>query len=122
VNSKQKSVNRSTTTRQILIAPDLFFLVPDARSAILVFLVTHGTLRETFAVNLLKKSMKACRNAIQADEIHWQMADRSLIVTGTKDAVLLTFRRGQTNLGSEAIRLSGTTLRAFRDTLEELSK
>jgi hypothetical protein len=50
------------------------------------------------------------------------MADGSLTVTGTKDGILLKFRRGQTGLGSESVRLSGVSLRAFRDTLEELSK
>jgi len=122
MNSKPDSLNQFAKLRQIPIAPELFFLVPDERFAILVFPVSRGTPLEIFSVTMSRESMKRCHTALDADEIHWQMADRSLTITGTKDAVLLKFRRGQTDLSSEAIRLSGPTLRAFRDTLEELSK
>ena len=122
MNQKQKLLSHSAPLRQILIASGLFFLVPDEHFAILIFLVKHGTKPELFWVSMLKKSMKACLNAIHADEIRWHMADRTLTVTGTKDSVLLEFARVESGLPSEFILLTDACLENFRDALRTLSE
>jgi hypothetical protein len=71
MNSKQYSTGQFGTPRQIPIAPDIFFLVPDARFAILLFRVSRSTPLEMFSVTMSRESMAACRNALPADEIQW---------------------------------------------------
>ena len=106
---------------EIFITDDLAF-AEDPCGATLLYKVFGADVGDVFQIGISKMSLQGCRSAIDNDNVSWQIGDKSLKVTGTRDAIVLTFTLQGPPGGTRSIELSGKSLEAFRAALGLLSE
>lgn len=118
---KKKFNRKANTEANIEITNGLKF-IRDPLGAILQFVAKDADIKDVFAVGMSKESLRKGWAAIGADAISWRMNDGSLIVTGGKDEVVLTFAAMVPGVKPKSIALRGAELVAFKSALEKLAK
>ena len=104
---------------EFMINRDLAFVL-DPRGAMLLYKIKGSDAFDVFEIGIGHASLRACRNALNNDRVFWQIGDRSLTITGTRDAIELAFVLLGPPWGMRRVRLYGRNLETFRRALEFL--
>jgi hypothetical protein len=105
--------------REIRITDSLLFS-KDPHGATLLFFAPGQIVLDYWVVVMNYRTLKACRKALDADQVLWRNNDRGLTIEGTRGEITLTFALQSPPFGSRIITLSGSALAAFRVALESL--
>jgi hypothetical protein len=99
---------------------DALWVLPDPQGAYFYSPSDDSSFDNGFVVALSKESLVNCGRAIDAATIDWGIEDDSLVVSGTKGHVVLTFTRESPDHAQRVIELSGKALSKFRTALRHM--